>query len=169
LVVLEYLRRRWSLSGREGFWVLSPSRRACEAGFRRFCGGETLIFHCTEGWNRRRSHEGDHRCFPSDRRWLRRRQTQLSRLVLCPRWRALFSVRQTLVSGATDVDISVCWLTLVRALLKEAMDAVVLKRWARLMWLHAVWELTGLRPSSDGCTASVATNASVGWNRPLEF
>jgi hypothetical protein len=81
--------------------------------------------------------------------------------VLCPRWRALFSVRRTLVSGATDTDVIVCRLTLVRALLKEATDAVVLKRWARLMRLRAVWELTRLRPSSDGRAASVATDASV--------
>jgi hypothetical protein len=30
LVVLAHLRRRWSLSGREGFGFLSLSRRACE-------------------------------------------------------------------------------------------------------------------------------------------
>jgi hypothetical protein len=81
--------------------------------------------------------------------------------VLCPRWHALFSVRRTLVSGATDADISVCRLTLVRALLKEATDAVVLKRWARLMQLHAVWELTGLRPSSDGRATCVPMDVSV--------
>jgi hypothetical protein len=35
--VLAHLQRRWSLSGREGFGVpLSPSRRACEAGFDAF-------------------------------------------------------------------------------------------------------------------------------------
>jgi hypothetical protein len=84
------------------------------------------------------------------------------RLVLCPRWRVVFSVRWTLVMGATDADVSVWWLTLVRALLKEATDAVVLKRRTRLMRLCAVWELTGLRPSSDGRAASVATDASVG-------
>jgi hypothetical protein len=31
------------------------------------------------------------------------------------------------------------------------------------------WELTGLRPLSDGRAASVAMDASVGWNRPLEI
>jgi hypothetical protein len=36
LVMLAHLRRRWSLSGREGFGFLSPSRRACEAGFNAF-------------------------------------------------------------------------------------------------------------------------------------
>jgi hypothetical protein len=34
LVVLAHLRRRWNLSGREGFGVLSPSRRACERGIQ---------------------------------------------------------------------------------------------------------------------------------------
>jgi hypothetical protein len=70
-------------------------------------------------------------------------------------------MRQMLVSGVTDADVSICWLTLVHALLKEAMDTVVLKRRARLMRLRTVWELTGLRPSSDGRAASVATDASV--------
>jgi hypothetical protein len=36
LVMLAHLRRRWSLSGREGFGFLSPSRRACEAGLSTF-------------------------------------------------------------------------------------------------------------------------------------
>jgi hypothetical protein len=36
LVMLAHLRRRWSLSGKEGFGFLSPSRRACEAGFSAF-------------------------------------------------------------------------------------------------------------------------------------
>jgi hypothetical protein len=123
-----------------------------------------LIFHCAKGWNRRRSHGGDRRYFLSDRRWLHRRQTQLSRLVLCPRWRVLFSVQRTLVSGAMDADVNVCRLTLVRTLLKEATDAVVLKRRARLMRLRAVWELTGLHPLSDGRVASIATDASVAPN-----
>jgi hypothetical protein len=36
LVVLAHLQRRWSLRGREGFGFLSPSPRACEAGFGVF-------------------------------------------------------------------------------------------------------------------------------------
>jgi hypothetical protein len=42
--------------GREGFGVLSPSRRACEAGFRRFQGNEMpiLLYAIVEIW--RRSH-----------------------------------------------------------------------------------------------------------------
>jgi hypothetical protein len=48
-----------------------------------------------------------------------------------------------------DADVSVYWLTLAHALLKEATNVVVLKRRARLMQLRAVWELTGLRPLSD--------------------
>jgi phosphatidylserine decarboxylase len=35
--------------------------------------------------------------------------------------------------GATNADVSVCRLTLVRALLKEAMDAVVLNQRTRLL------------------------------------
>jgi hypothetical protein len=33
------------LSGRKGFGVLSPSCRACKAGFNAFRGNETPIFH----------------------------------------------------------------------------------------------------------------------------
>jgi hypothetical protein len=106
--------------------------------FRRFRGNEMLVFHCVEGWNRRRSHGGGRRYFLSDRRWVWWRQTSVPRLVLCPRWRVVFSVRWTLVLGAMDADISVRWLTLVHALLKEATDVVVLKRQTRLMWLCAV-------------------------------
>jgi hypothetical protein len=36
LVMLAHLRRQWSLSGREGFGFLSPSHRACKAGFNAF-------------------------------------------------------------------------------------------------------------------------------------
>jgi hypothetical protein len=36
LVMLAHLRRWWSLSGRQGFGFLSPSRQACEAGFSAF-------------------------------------------------------------------------------------------------------------------------------------
>jgi hypothetical protein len=36
MVVLAHLRRRWSLSGREGFGFHSPSRQACEARFSAF-------------------------------------------------------------------------------------------------------------------------------------
>jgi hypothetical protein len=49
LVVLAHLRRRRSLNGREGFGYLSPSGRACEAGFGAFCENETPIFHCVGG------------------------------------------------------------------------------------------------------------------------
>jgi hypothetical protein len=40
----------------------------------------------------------------------------------------LRNTRWTLVLGASDTDVSVWWLTLVHVLLKEASDAVVLKR-----------------------------------------
>jgi hypothetical protein len=36
LVMLAYLRRRWSLSDRDGFGALSLSRRVCKAGFGAF-------------------------------------------------------------------------------------------------------------------------------------
>jgi len=36
LVVLAHLQRRWSSYGREGFGFLSPSHRACSAGFSAF-------------------------------------------------------------------------------------------------------------------------------------
>jgi hypothetical protein len=52
LVVLALLRRQWSLSGREGFGFLSPSRRPCEAGFGAFWGSETPIFYCSESQKR---------------------------------------------------------------------------------------------------------------------
>jgi hypothetical protein len=44
LVVLAPSRRRWCLSGREGFRFLYSSCRACEAIFRRFRGVKTTIF-----------------------------------------------------------------------------------------------------------------------------
>jgi hypothetical protein len=52
MVVLAHLRRRWCLSSREGFGFLSPSCRACEVGFRRFCGNEMPIFHYAESEKR---------------------------------------------------------------------------------------------------------------------
>jgi hypothetical protein len=54
MVVLAYLRRWWSLSGREGFGFLPPSRRACEAGFDAFWRCETPIFYCAESRKRNR-------------------------------------------------------------------------------------------------------------------
>jgi hypothetical protein len=49
LVMLAHLRRRWSLSGRDGFGALSPSHRTYEAGFGSFCGSEMPIFHYAGG------------------------------------------------------------------------------------------------------------------------
>jgi hypothetical protein len=43
MVVLAHLQRRWSLSGREGFGILSPSHRACEVGFDTFMGMKRLF------------------------------------------------------------------------------------------------------------------------------
>jgi hypothetical protein len=40
------------------------------------------------------------------------------------------------VSKAMDADISVCWSTFVRALLKEAIDAVSQRRQTHLLQLH---------------------------------
>jgi hypothetical protein len=48
-VVLAHLRRWWFLSSREGFEFLSPSCRACDAGFGAFWGSETPIFYCAGG------------------------------------------------------------------------------------------------------------------------
>jgi hypothetical protein len=42
------LRRRWSLSGREGFGVLSPSHRALLGRIQHFSRNETPIFHYAE-------------------------------------------------------------------------------------------------------------------------
>jgi hypothetical protein len=59
LVVLAYLRRRWSLSGRDGFGTLSLSWRACEAGFGKFSEVFFTVFSapdagfgCTGHWLR---------------------------------------------------------------------------------------------------------------------
>jgi hypothetical protein len=49
LMMLAHLQRRWSLSGRDGFGALSPSRLASSAGFGAFCGSETPIFHYAGG------------------------------------------------------------------------------------------------------------------------
>jgi hypothetical protein len=83
------------------------------------------------------------------------------RLVLCPRWHTVFSVRRTLVSGATYADVNVWWLTLIHVLLKEAMDAVVLKRRTRLLQLHvlgAYWTTSVKR-----WTRCLRSNGHVCW------
>jgi hypothetical protein len=51
LVVLAHLRRRWSLSGREGFTLggVSTLGGASSAGFDAFWGSETPIFYCAGG------------------------------------------------------------------------------------------------------------------------
>jgi hypothetical protein len=59
LVVLAHLRRRWSLSGREEFGFLSPSHRACEAGFGAFWGSEMPIFHYAGSQKRNGGHQGN--------------------------------------------------------------------------------------------------------------
>jgi hypothetical protein len=55
LVMLAHLRRRWSLSGREGFAFLSPSRRACEAGFNAFREMKRLFSIAPDAKKRRRT------------------------------------------------------------------------------------------------------------------
>jgi hypothetical protein len=55
LVVLAHLRRRWSLSGREEFGFLSPSRRACEAGFSAFREMKRLFSTAPDAKKRRRT------------------------------------------------------------------------------------------------------------------
>jgi hypothetical protein len=105
MVVLAYLRRQWSLRGREGFGVFSPSRWACEAGFRRFRGDEMLNFLYTEGrkkWRGRGSekhstdagHGGD-RCYPD-----------VCRLTLGAAW--IEGGDKRYCGRATDAGVSVC-------------------------------------------------------------
>jgi hypothetical protein len=55
LVVLAHLRWRWSLSGREGFEFLFPSRQACEAGFGAFVEVKRLFSTVPEAKKRRRT------------------------------------------------------------------------------------------------------------------
>jgi hypothetical protein len=52
LVVLAHLRRRWSLSGKEGFGVLSPSRQVCSAGFNAFMEIKRLFSFAPEARKR---------------------------------------------------------------------------------------------------------------------
>jgi hypothetical protein len=49
MVMLAHLRRQWSLSGRDGFGTLSPSRLASLAGFGAFCRSDMHIFHYAGG------------------------------------------------------------------------------------------------------------------------
>jgi hypothetical protein len=58
MMVLAHLRRRWCLSGGEGFGFLSPSRLASSAGFRRFWVVEMTIFLYADVENWRRNHGG---------------------------------------------------------------------------------------------------------------
>jgi hypothetical protein len=55
MVVLAYLRRRWSLSGREGLGFSLPPTELASAGFRRFRGNEMPIFLYAEGEKRWRT------------------------------------------------------------------------------------------------------------------
>jgi hypothetical protein len=54
-LVLAHLRRRWSLSGREGFGFLSPSSRAYEVGFDAFVEVKCLFSTVLEAKKRRRT------------------------------------------------------------------------------------------------------------------
>jgi hypothetical protein len=102
------------LCGKDGFGVLSPSRRACEARFRCFRGDETLIFYCAEGRKKWRSHRTS-RCWETrDRRAWHTWQTWL-----CNVYRLTLACCAALHKGggngragvrATDADISVCRL-----------------------------------------------------------
>jgi hypothetical protein len=53
--MLAHLRRWWSLSGREGFGFLSPSHRACEAGFSAFQEMKSLFSTALDAKKRRRT------------------------------------------------------------------------------------------------------------------
>jgi hypothetical protein len=46
--VLAHLQRQWSLSGREGFGFLSPTRSACEVGFDAFMEVKCLFSFAPE-------------------------------------------------------------------------------------------------------------------------
>jgi hypothetical protein len=80
----------WHICKGGGVW-------AVERGLRSSRGNETLIFLYAKVENWRRSRGRVPRCFPSIRRWLRR--------------------RRTLALGASDAGVSVRWLTLGGALL----------------------------------------------------
>jgi hypothetical protein len=54
LVMLAYLRRRWCLSGREGFGFLSPSHLASSAGFGAFVEVKRLFSTAPDAKKRRR-------------------------------------------------------------------------------------------------------------------
>jgi hypothetical protein len=54
LLMLAHLRRWWSLSCRDGFGVLFPSRRACEVGFGDFVEEKRLFFTASEAKKQRR-------------------------------------------------------------------------------------------------------------------
>jgi hypothetical protein len=53
--MLAHLQRRWSLSGREGFWFLSPSHRACSVRFCVFQEMKCLFSTAPYAKKRRRS------------------------------------------------------------------------------------------------------------------
>jgi hypothetical protein len=53
--MLAHLRRRWSLSARDGFGFLSPSRRACEAGFNAFWEMKCLFSTAPDAKKRRQT------------------------------------------------------------------------------------------------------------------
>jgi hypothetical protein len=67
LLVLAHLRRRWSLSSREGFGFLSPSRQACKAGFGAFVEVKRL-FSTVPKVREEMEANGGHR---GDRTWSR--------------------------------------------------------------------------------------------------
>jgi hypothetical protein len=72
LVVLAHLRRRWSLSGRDRFGTLSPSCRACEAGFGKILEVFFTIFSAPDAG------------FGSTGRWFSEHQTLAARAVNTP-------------------------------------------------------------------------------------
>jgi hypothetical protein len=49
MVMLAHLRRRWSLSDRDGFGALSPSHLASSVGFGAFRRSDMHIFHYAGG------------------------------------------------------------------------------------------------------------------------
>jgi hypothetical protein len=150
------------LRGREGFGVLSPSRRACEAGFRRFRGDEMLNFLYTEGykkWRGRGKHSMD-TGHMGDRRWP-------WRLSVYPSSASYSGGDRRGGARATNADVSVCRsvregrLRCIGATYAELRLSQ--RRQMRLSQLHAASTLSGpclLRWARVRC---VCVTASVGW------
>jgi hypothetical protein len=143
MVVLAHLRRRWSLSGGEGFEVLSPSRRACERRIQVF----------SRKWNA---------YFP-----LRRRREKVAKVQSVSLWKTLtgrWTRRVRSVQRGTSTRVCnrrIRSLTKPERPVGHPEEQSVARSWpdARRVRSHAIGrvqsreELSGLR-SDAGCSAS---------------